>query len=51
MIHINNPLLFIFILIKLTANKIEEVGAASLGDALKTNTTLTELDLSGEKMK
>ena len=29
-----------------TVNKIEHTGATSLGEALKTNTTLTELDLS-----
>ena len=40
---INKALLFI--LIKSTGNKIGEAGRASLCDALKSNTTLTELDL------
>ena len=31
-----------------TDNGIEETGATSLSEALKSNTTLTELDLSGE---
>ena len=37
-----------FILFTSTANDIEETGATSLSKALKSNTTLTELDLSGE---
>ena len=32
-----------------TENKIGAEGARVLGDALKTNTTLTELDLGGEQ--
>ena len=43
---INNPLFSI--LIKSTGNKIGETGAASLSDALKSNTTLAKLDLSRE---
>ena len=31
--------------------KIGETGAASLSDALKTNTTLKKLDLNGEQKK
>ena len=31
-----------------TDNKIGETGATSLGESLKSNTTLTELNLSGE---
>ena len=42
----NNTLIFIFI--KSTDNKIGETGAISLGDALKSNSTLTELNLGGE---
>ena len=38
----NNALFFI--LIKSTDNKIGETGATSLSDALKSNTTLTQLD-------
>ena len=37
------------ILIKLSVNKIGSTGATSLSDALKSNTTLTKLNLSGEK--
>ena len=44
---INNPLFSI--LIKLSVNKIGSTGATSLSDALKSNTTLITLDLSGEK--
>ena len=43
---INNSL-FSF-LITSTGNHIEETGATSLSEALKSNTTLTQLDLSGE---
>ena len=40
------------ILIKSTDNIIGETGATSLSDALKSNTTLTELDLDcKDKMK
>ena len=42
----NNPLFSI--LIKSTVNDIGYTGATSLSDALKSNTTLTKLDLSGE---
>ena len=35
-------------LIKSTGNNIGETGASSLSDALKSNTTLTQIDLSGE---
>ena len=42
-ISINNPLFSI--LIKSTVNNIEERGATSLSDALKSNTTLIELNL------
>ena len=31
-----------------TGNKIGETGATSLSDALKSNTTLTKLELDGE---
>ena len=34
--------------IKTTDNEIGEIGTTSLSDVLKSNTTLTELDLSGE---
>ena len=43
MASINNQ--FCFILIKSTDNDIGDTGAASLSDALKTNTTLTQLNL------
>ena len=43
---INNP--FFFILIKSTGENIGETGATSLSDALKANTTLTELNLNCE---
>ena len=43
---INNQIFSI--LIKSTDNRIGDTGATSLGDALKSNTTLTELYLSGE---
>ena len=46
MISVNNPLFPIFI--KPKANDIQETGAASLSDALKSNTTLTGLNLGGE---
>ena len=36
------------VLIKLSDNIIGETGATSFSDALKSNTTLTKLDLSGE---
>ena len=49
MASVNKPLFPI--LIKPTGNKIGERGATSLGDALKSNTTLTELDLRGEDKK
>ena len=49
MTSINNSLFFI--LIKPTDNYIRETGAASLSDALKSNTTLTKLDLSCEQEK
>ena len=32
----------------LTGNKIRDTGATAISDALKTNTTLTELDLGGD---
>ena len=37
-----------FILIESTGNMIGDTGATSLSDALKSNTTLTELNLFGE---
>ena len=43
MASINNPLFSI--LIKSTANNIGYIGATSLSDALKSNTTLTQLNL------
>ena len=43
---INNPPFYI--LIKSTGNNIGEAGATSLSDALKSNTTLTKLNLSGK---
>ena len=43
---INKPLFSIFT--KSTANNIRNRGATSLSDALKSNTTLTELNLSCE---
>ena len=43
---INNQIFSI--LIKSTDNRIGDTGATSLSDALKSNTTLTELYLSGE---
>ena len=46
MASINNPLFSI--LIKSTGNNIGETGRASLSDALKSNTTIIKLDLSGE---
>ena len=46
MASINNPLFSI--LIKSTGNNIGETGATSLSDALKSNTTLTKLNLRGE---
>ena len=46
MSSINNPLFSI--LIKSTDNSIGERGAASMSDALKSNTTLTVLYLFGE---
>ena len=46
MAPINKPLFFI--LIKSTENKIGERGATSLSDALKSNTTLVELNLKCE---
>ena len=42
-----NSLLFSF-LIKSTVNKIGDAGATSLSDALKSNTTLTQLYFHGE---
>ena len=42
----NNHLFFI--LVKSTGNKIGERGAESLSDALKSNATLTALNLEGE---
>ena len=46
MTSINKSLYSIFI--KPTGNNIGDTGAASLSDALKSNTTLTALDLNGE---
>ena len=46
MASINNPLFFI--LIESTGNFIGVTGTISLSDALKSNTTLTKLNLSGE---
>ena len=36
---------------KTTENELDERGATSLSDALKSNSTLTKLDLEGEKKK
>ena len=49
MISINNPLFSIHI--KSIGNKIGETGTTSLSDALKSNTTLIELNLSGENKR
>ena len=38
----------LFVIINSTGNSIEETGATSLSYALKSNTTLTQLDLMGE---
>ena len=46
---VNNPLFSISI--KSTVNKIGDTGATSLSDALKSNTTLTELDLWGKNKR
>ena len=46
MTSINN-LLFSFLFTS-TVNKIGDTGAASLSESLKSNTTLTQLNLSGE---
>ena len=46
MVSINNSIFSI--LIKSTVNEIGDTGATSLSDALKSNTTLATLDLSGE---
>ena len=46
MTSINKPLFSV--LIKPTVNHIGDTGATSLGEALKSNTTLTELNLWGE---
>ena len=46
---VNNPLFSISI--KSTVNNIGETGATSLSDALKSNTTLTELNLNSEHKK
>ena len=46
MVSINNQ--HSFILIKSKDNNIGYTGAASLSEALKSNTTLTKLNLSGE---
>ena len=46
MVSISNP--FFSILIKSTENYLGDEGAKSLSDALKSNTTLTQLNLSGE---
>ena len=35
----------------LTGNKIGDTGATAISDALKTNTTLTELDLGGDNQQ
>ena len=43
---INNSLFSIFI--TSTVNNIGDTGTTSLSEALKSNTTLTELNLSGE---
>ena len=39
---------FFKIIIKPTDNKIGDTGATALGGALKSNTTLTELNLEGK---
>ena len=46
MVLINNTLFFI--LIKSTGNKIGDTGATSLSRALKSNTTLSQLNLGCE---
>ena len=45
MTSIGKPLFFV--LIKSTENRIGETGATSMSDALKSNTTLTKLNLGG----
>ena len=45
-ISINNS--FVSVLKSSTANKVRDTGATSLSEALKSNTTLTELDLTCE---
>ena len=49
MIFINNPLFSVPI--KSTDNEVGERGAQSLGDALKSNTTLMKLDLRSENKR
>ena len=46
MVSINKPLFSV--LIKSTANPIGDTGMTSLGEALKSNTTLTKIDLGGK---
>ena len=46
MVPINYCLFFCFY--QSTGNKIGDTGAASLSDALKSNTALTQLDLESE---
>ena len=46
MVHMNSILFFLFF--KQTDNNIGEIGVMTLSDALKRNTTLTELVLKGE---
>ena len=48
MAPINNPL---FQFQKTTGNEIVETGITALSDSLKTNTTLTQLNLSGENKR
>ena len=48
---INKPLLFSRLKRKQTGNNIGEKGTKPLSDALKSNTTLTELDLRGSDKK
>ena len=49
MASINNPLFSIFI--KSTGNNIGDAGTTSMSDALKSNTTLTKLNLWSEEKR
>ena len=45
---LETKLFHVFVLFSSTGNEIGEKGATSVSDALKSNTTLTKLDLTGE---